>query len=66
LHGGRKLAAEYVETVAKTGGEHLIDFDYAKKSQKVSCCKNLFLYLIIIMMTAYAINHVLARINEKY
>ena len=30
-HGGRKLAADTIELVAKTGGEQLVDFDFHRK-----------------------------------
>ena len=52
-HGGRKLAADTVERVAKTGVDYLIDHDFYKKQKKVSCCTNIFLYLVLIAMVAY-------------
>ena len=52
-HGGRQLAADTVEKVAKTGVDYLIDHDFYKKQKKVNCCTNLFLYLVLITMVAY-------------
>ena len=53
MHGGRKLAADTVEMVAITGGEHLLDLDYHSKSQKVGFCKNVFMILIVILTLTY-------------
>ena len=54
-HGGRKLAADTVEMVAKTGVDFLIDHDFYQKQKKVSCCTNLLLYLTLITMVVYVI-----------
>jgi hypothetical protein len=46
--GGRKAAADTVETVYFAGTDHLVDLDYNKKMWKLSCCTNCFLYIFIL------------------
>ena len=53
--GGRSLAADTIERVAKTGGEHLLMMDYHKKSQKVSCAKMWLIILSLIGVLGIAI-----------